>query len=80
LTVEKDIQTEHRPIATLSHLSWPIQFKIHIGIDEYIQMRESELYLCIRVNLAKANSSTDPKITANDWKKYHLLITYYILW
>jgi hypothetical protein len=42
-------------------------------------MRESELYLCIRVNLAKANSSTDPKITADDWKKYHLLITYYIL-
>jgi hypothetical protein len=69
LTVEKDIQTEHRPIATLSHLSSLIQFEIHTGIDEYIQMRESELYLCIKVNLAKDSSSSDPKITADDWKK-----------
>jgi hypothetical protein len=67
LTVEKDIQTEHRPISTLSSSSSPIQFEIHTGIDEYIQMRECELYLCIRVSLVKLGSS--PDITADDWKK-----------
>jgi hypothetical protein len=67
LTVEKDIQTDHRPISTLSSSSSPIQFEIHTGIDEYIQMRECELYLCIRVSLVKLGSS--PDITADDWKK-----------
>jgi hypothetical protein len=67
LTVEKDIQTEHRPISSLSSSLSPIQFEIHTGIDEYIQMRECELYLCIRVSLAKLGSS--PNITSDDWKK-----------
>jgi hypothetical protein len=66
LTVEKDIQTEHRPISTLSSSSSPIQFEIHTGIDEYIQIRECELYPCTRVSLVKLGSSLN--MTANDCK------------
>jgi hypothetical protein len=50
LTVERDIQTEHRPISILNNSSPPIEFEIHTGIDEYIQMRECELNLHIRIN------------------------------
>lgn len=69
LTVERDIQTEHRPISTLNNSSSPIEFEIHTGIDEYIQMRECELYFRIRINLAKSFSASDAKVVADDWKK-----------
>jgi hypothetical protein len=45
------------PISALRASSSPIQFEIYNDIDEYIQMRECEFYLCIRVSLAKFVSS-----------------------
>lgn len=67
LMVEHDIQTEHRPISTLSSGS-PIQFEIHSGYDEYINIGKSELYLCVRISLSKTNIAVDPTIKAADWK------------
>ena len=69
LAVERDIQTEHRPISSLNNSSASIQFEIHTGIDEYVQLRECELYLCVRVNLSKSSIATEPKVTTDDWKK-----------
>ncbi len=66
LTVEKNIQTLHRSISALSSSSHLIEFEIHTGIDEYIQIRECELYPCTRVSLVKLGSSLN--MTANDCK------------
>src|SRR5277367_6245455 len=71
LIVEKDIQSEHRPISSLNNASSPIQFEIHTGTDEYVQLRECELYLCLKINLAKTNDTAGKlrAIVAEDWKK-----------
>jgi len=69
LTVERDIQTEHRPISTITDALSPIQFEINTGIDEYIQIRDCEIFICMRVNLAKTNLATDQKVKTEDWKK-----------
>ena len=65
LTIEKNIVTEHRPLSTLTDNS-TIEFSISSAVDEYIQLRETMLYMKIRVNLVPATGST---ITAADWKK-----------
>src|SRR5277367_820231 len=65
LTVEKDILTEHRPISILNSYS-VIQFTIPTGVDEYIQLRESLLYMKIKINLKKTDK-TD--VVAADWLK-----------
>jgi len=64
-TVERDILTEHRPIAALSP-NTHIQFNLSSGEDEYIQLQESLLYMKIRVSIVKLDKSP---ITADDWKK-----------
>ena len=69
LTVEEDIQTEHRPISVITDSISPIEFEIHTGIDEYINLGKSELYLCIKIKLKKTNMSKDVAITTDDWKK-----------
>jgi len=64
LTVEKDVFTEHRPINTYNSSS-VIQFVIPTNIDEYIQLRESLLYVKLKISLKKKDNA---KIFANDWK------------
>lgn len=68
LMVESDVQTEHRPISTISSSESPIQFEVHSAVDEYINLGKSELYLCIRINLSKSNVSKEAAIKADDWK------------
>ena len=63
-TVDSDTTTEHRPISTLSSNA-AIKFEIHSGIDEYIRLDETELYMQIRVHLLRPMKAA---ITANDWK------------
>jgi len=63
LTVEKDVFTEHRPI-NITNSSSVIQFVIPTSIDEYIQLRESLLYLKFKVNLKKKDG-TD--VDESDW-------------
>ena len=65
LTIEKNIVTEHRPLSTLTETS-TIEFSLGSAIDEYIHLRETMLYMKIRVNLTPATGAT---ITAADWKK-----------
>ncbi len=68
LTVEADLQTEHRPISTITSSLAPIEFEIHTGLDEYINLGKSELYLCLQISLSKTNVAKEQKITTSDWK------------
>ena len=69
LTVEADLQTEHRPISTITNSMSPIEFEIHTGFDEYINFGKCELYLCLQIRLSKTNMAKEPQIKAEDWKK-----------
>jgi hypothetical protein len=64
-SIERTYTTEHRPIAALDS-SASIQFEIHTGIDEYIQFRDTELYLRLKIKLHKANAQA---IVESDWDK-----------
>src|SRR6266700_1200032 len=68
LMVESDVQTEHRPISTVTNSMSPIQFEIHTAIDEYINLSKSELYLCVRIDLEKTNLAKDKDVKVDDWK------------
>ena len=52
-SIIKDSQYEVRPISSLHNSSSPIQFEIKCENDEYLQFRECELYMCIKINLSK---------------------------
>ena len=65
LTVEKNIVTEHRPISTLSPDSI-IEFTVNSAIDEYIHLRETTLYMKLRIDIQRASGAN---ITSADWKK-----------
>jgi hypothetical protein len=52
LTIEKDVQSEHRPISVLSSGS-VIQFNINSAIDEYIQLRDTLLKIVLKINIKK---------------------------
>src|SRR5882757_8106653 len=69
LMVENDVQTEHRPICTITDCKSPVEFEILTGLDEYINLGKSELYLCLQVKLRRTNMAKDPAITTDDWKK-----------
>src|SRR6266571_1158697 len=69
LMIEKDIQTEHRPISTINSNVSPIIFEIHTGIDEYVQFRECELYMCIKINIEKSIFAKDPEVKLEDWNR-----------
>ena len=68
LTVEGDLQTEHRPISTITNSLSPIEFEIHTGLDEYVNLGKSELYLCLQISVSKTSESKNPAMTNNDWK------------
>ena len=65
LTVEKNIITEHRPLSTLTPDSM-IEFSVSSAIDEYIHLRETMLYIKLKIDIVRATGSN---ITAADWKK-----------
>src|SRR5439155_20788281 len=63
VSVLKDIVSEVRPLSTLS-ANQPIEFIVQSAIDEYINLKETYLYVKARVKLSK-DDRTDPKKT--DW-------------
>jgi hypothetical protein len=62
--VERDIETEHRPLSTLSNTSC-IEFNVITAPDEYMRLDESFLTLKVRVKLVK---KTDGAWTADHWE------------
>jgi hypothetical protein len=64
LSIEKNFITEHKPIANLTSDS-SIEFNVNSGIDEYIQLKDTQLYMKIKVDIAKAAGH----IVEDDWKK-----------
>lgn len=65
LTIERDVQSEHRPISVLDSTS-VIQFVINTPVDEYIQLRDTLLKIKIKINLTKKDKS---HVNEADWKK-----------
>lgn len=63
LSIAKDLEPEYRPNANVVD-GQPIEFIINSAIDEYINLRETKLYVKMRVNLKK-NDATP--ITDADW-------------
>jgi hypothetical protein len=66
LTIERDVQSEHRPISTLDSRSI-IQFVITTSNDEYIQLRDTLFKIKLKINIKKAALNTN--VDADDWKK-----------
>jgi hypothetical protein len=66
LTVEKNIQTEHRPISIVTDSRSVIQFEINSAYDEYIQLRDSLLRIKLKINIKRSDGAD---VTENDWKK-----------
>lgn len=52
ISVEKDIETEVRPLSTLA-ANQPIEFHVSSSVDEYINLSETYLYIKARVILTK---------------------------
>ena len=63
-TVEATIQTEHRPIASINS-GGAIEFVITSGVNEYILLRETTLYVKFRVILSKIDRTN---VSLDDWK------------
>ena len=51
-TIEKNFVTEHRPMSTLNPNSI-IEFQVNSAIDEYINLRDTQLYSRIKINIKK---------------------------
>jgi hypothetical protein len=64
-TVERNIQTEHRPISIIDSRSI-IQFVVDSPMDEYIQLRDSMIKVKLKINIKKTDNSN---VTEADWKK-----------
>jgi len=62
-TVHSDIETEHRPLATLDSKS-TIYFDVKSGLDEYIQLDDIWLYMVIQVIIEKPLKAA---VTIDDW-------------
>src|SRR6266436_1327954 len=68
LTIDKNIVTEHRPIAPISDNNIaPIEIFVNSAIDEYIQLRETLLYFKLKINIKKKDG-TDPT-AVTEWAK-----------
>ena len=63
-TVDQDILTEHRPTSALDSKAF-IEFSLSSGIDEYIRLDRTWIYIKIRVNISKPLMA-DVKV--EDWK------------
>ena len=66
LSIDKTYVTEHRPIATLDERNL-IEFIITPAIDEYILLRETMLYMKVKVDLVK--TGTPNTVTPDEWLK-----------
>ncbi|RWS00379.1 uncharacterized protein B4U79_09231, partial [Dinothrombium tinctorium] len=62
-SIEKDLCTEHRPIATIDSRS-SIEFLIHSAADEYINLRETSLYLKMKITISKNDKTL---LKSEDW-------------
>ena len=56
-SITDNIETEHRPISTLDSKS-PIEFHITSGIDEYLRLDKTNLYIKIKVFIEKPSKTT----------------------
>lgn len=65
LSIEKNLVSEYRPLTAITNNSSIIEFNIESGLDEYIQLREMQLYLRCKIDITKAAGN----VGANDWKK-----------
>ncbi len=63
-TIEQDILTEHRPTSALDSKAF-IEFSLSSGIDEYIRLDKSWLYIRIKVNISKPLMA---EVKLEDWK------------
>ena len=69
LMIEKDVQTEHRPISTLSNATNTIEFEIHSGLNEYFNLSKCELFIGLKIKLNKSSISKEPEVKVEDWSK-----------
>lgn len=63
-SIEQDILTEHRPTSALDSKSF-IEFSLSSGLDEYIRLDKTWLYIKLKVNITKPLMD---KVTIEDWK------------
>ena len=63
-TVDQDICSEHRPSSTLSSKAF-IEFNVNTGIDEYVRLADTMIYMRLRVHIDKPMKS---KVANEDWK------------
>src|ERR1700759_141395 len=64
-SIEKNIVTEHRPIAPITENNIaPIEIFINSGIDEYIQLRDTLLRFKMKINITRRNGEA---VVAGDW-------------
>lgn len=70
LSVDRDVETEHRPLSTITSDS-PITFQIITAEDEYLLLSESKLHMTVKFRLKKIVKATGAEATleANDWNK-----------
>jgi hypothetical protein len=66
LTVEKNIQTEHRPISVVTDSRSVIQFELNSALDEYIQLRDTLIKIKLKINIKRSDNDD---VTEMDWKK-----------
>jgi len=64
LTVDKTLVTEHRPIVPITNYSNPIQIAVNSAIDEYINLKETILYIKLKINIKKKAAGV---VTATEW-------------
>jgi hypothetical protein len=66
LTIDKNIVTEHRPIAPISdNNTKDIEIYVNSGVDEYILLRETLFSLKLKVTIKKKTGT----LAEADWKK-----------
>lgn len=63
VSVVSDIETDVRPLSTIS-IEQPIELTIQSGVDEYINLAETSIYIKARVNLKKKG---DAALSEADW-------------
>lgn len=64
-SIDQDILTEHRPTSALQDSKAFIEFSVSSGIDEYIRLDRTWLYIKIRLNISKPLKAA---VDINDWK------------
>ncbi|MDI9312034.1 MAG: hypothetical protein QM535_17605 [Limnohabitans sp.] len=71
LTVEKILEAEYRPVATVDSSS-PITFQFTTAIDEYLKINDIFLSFTVNLNFTKANEITQTESEKLYFKNYTL--------